>query len=112
MRNLLTWVFLFALIAIHTADMELTHYYIGNDAGCETFPPMSWCISKVGIDTALWISRLIMYPYFFLALLLRKKDWSFYLLVLITILYYTSMLDWTFQLGFWKWPFVSHLQNF
>jgi len=104
MQKFLTWVFLIALILIHTADMEWTKYYIGNNYEHETFPPMSWCIAKFGIDKSLWISRLIMYPYFFMALVNQEKKWWFYFLILVTILYWASMLGWFFQLGFVEWP--------
>jgi len=109
MRTFITWFFLLALILIHSLDMELTRYYIGSDAKSEAFPPMSWCIGKFGIEMSLWISRAIMYPFFWLALVFRKKDGWLYFLILTTILYYTAMTSWIFHLGFWKWPLPPNL---
>jgi hypothetical protein len=108
MRTALTWLFLIALIFIHTIDMELTHYYI-DDGIDETFPVMQWCMNSFGIDAAIWISRAVMYVYFWLALVNQHKNGWFYFLVLATILYWTSMVGWSFQLGIFEWPFPTLL---
>jgi hypothetical protein len=106
------WICLTLLIFIHTADMELTRYYIGNEPKNESFPPMSWAISKFGVDTSIWISRAIMYPYMFIAMLnYNKRLWK-YSLVLVTILYWVAMIPWWFQLGILSWPFPKELLSY
>lgn len=108
----ITWTFLILLIAIHSLDMELTRYYIGNNAQSETFPPMRWAIGNFGIDTALWISRAIMYPYYFMTLMNQDKRVWRYALILMTILYWTAMVPWVFQLQLLKWPFAGQLVGY
>ena len=107
MMRFWTYLCLFLLITIHTADMLLTEQYVGNDWRSETFPLMKWAIQTYGIYGALWISRVIMYLYFWIALLTQDKKPLFYLLVIITILYYTSMIGWLFTLGYISWSSIG-----
>lgn len=111
-QKILTWFFILALIFIHTADMELTQYYIGNNAYMEGFPLMRWSIGQFGIEISVWISRVIMYAYFWLALVNRENRWWFYFLLLVTVLYWVSMIPWWFQLGLVKWPFPTSLYSY
>jgi hypothetical protein len=107
----MTWLLIILLILIHSIDMELTAYYIGNNAADETFPLMSLAIEKVSIYPAIWLSRSIMYTYFWFALMNQEKKGWFYFLLLATILYWVAMADWIFQLGLAKWPFPHFMQS-
>ncbi len=109
MQKVITWVCVFALLLIHTADMELTEHYIGNNAQNEAFPPMSWCIAEFGIQKSLWVSRIMVYFYLWFTLLNQHKKSWFYFLILVTILYWTAMIDWSFQLELIEWPFPKEL---
>jgi len=104
MKTFLFWLFLFALIWIHSVDMELTRYYIGNQWENETFPLMRMCIKEFGIYNALWISRVFSYLFFFFCFLRRKEDNIVFMMFLITIIYYTGMIPWLFNLGLMEWP--------
>jgi len=104
MVKLLTWTCILSLIIIHETDMLLTQHYIGNQYNQETFPPMSWTIKTFGIFTAIWISRAIMYLYYWLALVFQKNRHWFYFLILVTILYYIAMIPWLFTLNLCDWP--------
>ncbi len=112
MQKVVMWISLFALIFIHTADMELTKFYIGNQWQNESFPPMSYSIKHFGINLSVWGSRIIMYTYFMLTLLNQHKRGWFYFLILITILYWVSMIGWVFTLGLCSWPFPRCLQSY
>lgn len=109
MRTFATWFCLIFLILIHSIDMELTRYYIGNEYERETFLPMSLSIKYFGIHVPLWMSRIIMYFYFFFALMNQDKREWFYFLVLVTIIYWTSMAGWVFQLGLVDWNLPKEL---
>jgi len=74
--------------------MELTRHYIGDNWRYESFPPMQVCIREFGISASTWISRACMYPIFLAFLFLRHKIWACRVLLVITILYWTSMLSW------------------
>lgn len=108
----MTWILILLLIIIHTVDMVLTRYYIGDNYKEESFFPMSSCINAIGIYNSIWLSRIIMYSYFFFALINQENKKWFYFLILVTILYYTSMIEWTFQLGIIKFPFPFRLLNY
>lgn len=86
------------LILIHTIDMELTRIYVGNCWESETFIPMSYCIQILGIHGAIWVSRCIMYPIFYFYWIHRGNKYLDTLLVLGTLLYYASMIQWLFAL--------------
>jgi hypothetical protein len=93
------------LVLIHTMDMEFTKHHIGNDWHNETFLPMQICIREFGINNSLWISRGLMYPMFLLFLLFRQRVWVCNILLVVTVLYWTSMLCWIETLGIATWPF-------
>ena len=97
-------LFVFLLLFIHTLDMWLTRYCIGNDWERETFLPMSYCIKWFGIYNSLWISRISMYSMIFLYFLNWKKWKWHYLLITGTILYWAAMLPWLDTLGYVDWP--------
>ena len=105
MTKFTTWFFLLLLILIHTIDMELTRYYIGDNYEIESFPPMSECIKILGIENSIWASRIIMYFYFWLTLMNQNKRRWLYFLIIVTILYWTAMIPWVFQLRILNWPF-------
>jgi hypothetical protein len=84
--------------------MEVTRYYIGDRYEIESFPPMRQTIKMLGIDGAVWVSRGILYTYFFFALLNHKRTSWLYFLILANALYWTAMIPWVFQLGIVKWP--------
>ena len=92
------------LVFIHTLDMELTAYYIGDRWYNETFLPMSICIHWLGIAQACWISRLCVYSYVFFTLLYQSRAWCRYLLLTITLLYIAAMTQWLFSLNILQWP--------
>lgn len=112
MQRIITWVCVFLLILIHTIDMELTGYYIGNNFERESFPIMRFTIQVFGIDTALWFSRAIMYVYFFVALINRDKPKWYYFLILVTVLYWVAMIDWLFHLQLANWPLPPDLSRY
>lgn len=93
------------LVAIHTMDMEFTRHHVGNNYQLEGFLPMQICIREFGICNALWISRALMYPLFLLFLLFRYKNWICNTLLVVTVLYWTAMLNWLETLGIIAWPF-------
>ena len=97
-------LFVFLLLFIHTLDMWLTRYCIGNDWDRETFLPMSYCIKWFGIYNSLWISRISMYSMLFLYFLNWKKWKWHYFLITGTILYWAAMLPWLDTLGYVDWP--------
>ena len=102
--KIISILFVFLLLFIHTLDMWLTRYYIGDDWTREIFLPMSYCIKWFGIYNALWISRIIMYPLIFVYFLNWKK-WSWhYFLITGTLLYWATMLPWLNTLGYVNWP--------
>jgi hypothetical protein len=80
--------------------MILTWKYIGNQFEKETFPIMRLSIEHFGIDNSLWASRILMYSYFFVALIKANNIKWLYFLVIITILYYTAMIPWLYTLGY------------
>ena len=97
-------LFVFLLLFIHTLDMWLTRYYIGNDWNRESFLPMSYCIKWFGIYNSIWISRICIYGSLFLYFLnWRKRRWK-YFLVVGTILYWAAMVGWLRTLGYTDWP--------
>ena len=97
-------IFVFLLLFIHTLDMWLTRYRIGNDWDSETFLPMSYCIKWFGIYNSIWISRICIYGSLFLYFLnWRKRGWK-YFLITGTILYWVSMISWLRTLGYTDWP--------
>lgn len=100
MNRFLTWFFLILLTIIHTTDMILTWKYIGNQFEKETFPIMRLSIEHFGIDSSLWVSRTIMYSYFFVALMKEDNKKWLYFLIIITVLYYTAMIPWLYTLGY------------
>lgn len=95
----LFWACFFLLVLIHTFDMEVTYRCIGNCWEMETFLPMSTCIRYLGIMNAIWVSRLIMYPYFWVCVHFRRLRWIRTTMGIITLLYWASMLNWPFLLG-------------
>ena len=101
------WVsllFVFLLLFIHTLDMWLTRYEIGNEWEREIFAPMSYCIKWFGIYGGLWVSRICIYGMLFLYFLnWRKRRWK-YFLITGTLLYWASMLPWLRTLGYINWP--------
>ena len=97
-------LFVFLLLLIHTADMWLTRYYIGNSWEREIFLPMRYCIKWFGIYNALWISRISIYSILFLYFLNWKKWKWHYFLITGTILYWAAMLPWLDTLGFFSFP--------
>lgn len=103
MKQLFLIFCLGALIAIHTTDMLVTQEYIGDCWEEENFPPMRWSIKNFGIDWAVWISRGIMYSLMLVYLLNQHKRIWQYLLILGTILYYTSMIQWLFYFNVLTW---------
>jgi hypothetical protein len=98
-----------SLMFVHTFDMLVTEYYIGENWELETFPIMSICIKTFGIHGAVWLSRAVMYSYFFLALVNSEKKYWFYFLICADVLYWTAMIPWFFQLGLTNWPFPQNL---
>lgn len=104
MRNLVFWMLIFFLAIIHAIDMELTNYYVGNNWESESFPIMQLSIRLFGIKISLWLSRLIVYSYFFTCFNFRNNDNCIVQLLLITVLYYTSMIGWLFSLGLFEYP--------
>lgn len=107
-----TWACVVLMIVIHTIDMELTRYYVGNHSENESFPPMRFCIKNFGIDSAEWISRIIMYTYFWFALMNQEKKSWFYFLVLATALYWTAMIGWMFGLHLVGWPLPKEVMPY
>ena len=104
MRQKTALVFFMLMIVIHTMDMELTRYYVGENWEFETFYPMSMTIKAIGIYKALWVSRIIMYLYFFYFLMNKNKKWVQYAMITTTILYWTAMAPWLFTLGVLEMP--------
>lgn len=104
MKTFLFWFFLFALIAIHSIDMDLTTHYVGDQWEEETFPLMRYCIKEVGICNSIWLSRVCTYVFFFLCYVYRKKDNILFMMFLITVIYYTGMFGWVFRLDLMDWP--------
>jgi len=106
MKKLLVWICFIALIIIHTLDMELTRVFIGNDWQNETFPPMSYCIKQFGISNAIWISRSIIYPFFLLILFNHESSKLQKILIVVTILYWVSMIQWLDTFSLFPFNFV------
>lgn len=104
MKTFIFWVFLIALFVIHSLDMELTTYYIGNQWNNETFPLMRLCIREFGIYNSVWLSRIATYIFFFICFKYKHYDNILFLMFLITILYYVSMVPWLFLLKLATWP--------
>lgn len=100
MNNRYLYIFcFFALIVIHSIDMVLTEYYIGDDYQMESFPLMRWMIRYLGINYALWVSRFSFFGYISLFILNHdKQNWKYSLLV-FTLFYYSGMLVWFPFLG-------------
>jgi hypothetical protein len=105
MKAFIYWFFLLALIIIHTIDMELTTFEIGNQWEYESFLPMRLCIKYFGISQAVWISRVVMYAYFALSYKYRYNNYFLFIMFLFCCLYWTSMINWIFTLGIAEWPF-------
>ena len=97
-------LFVFLLLLIHTIDMWLTRFQIGNEWEREIFLPMSYCIKWFGIYNAIWISRIGIYTGLFVYFLNWKKRGWHYLLVVGTLLYWAAMLPWLRALGYVSWP--------
>ncbi len=91
-------------MVIHTIDMELTTYYIGNQWQSETFPLMKLCIKNFGIHNSIWLSRVSTYIFFFICYCYRERDRTIFMMFLITVIYYTAMFDWLFTLDLIEWP--------
>jgi hypothetical protein len=104
MKTFLFWLFLLALIGIHSVDMELTRYYIGDQWENETFPLMRICIKEFGIYNSIWISRVCTYLFFYICYVHRQNDKVIFAMFLITVLYYMGMVPWLFTLGLVDWP--------
>ena len=104
MKTFLFWFFLFALIFIHSIDMELTTHYIGDQWENETFPLMRHCIKEFGIYNSVWISRVCSYTFFFLCYLHKKDENIIFMMFLVTVIYYTGMIGWIFNLDIAEWP--------
>ena len=97
-------LFVFLLLFIHTLDMWLTRYEIGNEWEREIFLPMRYCIKWLGIYGGLWVSRICIYGMLF-AYFLNWKKWKWhYFLITGTLLYSASMLPWLRTLGYTNWP--------
>ena len=105
MKSFLYWLCLIGLITIHTIDMELTTFEIGNQWQSESFPPMSICIKHFGIYNAVWISRIVMYSYFIISYKYRNRNYFLFIMVLFCFIYYAAMFDWLFYLNIINWPF-------
>jgi hypothetical protein len=105
MRILFFWFCMFALLIIHTIDMELTSRYVEDNWQVESFPIMRALIRDMGINVAIWIAKLSMFSYFFLSYYMRLSKVWLIQLALFAVLYYTSMVNWLFVLGIFKWPF-------
>src|SRR3972149_7120572 len=103
MKNFLLWSCFVSLIVIHTLDMELTRVFIGDCWEIETFLPMRVSIEHFGIANAIWISRSIMYTAFFVFLTGYENKTIQKIMILGTVLYWVSMIQW---LDFFGWfPF-------
>jgi hypothetical protein len=74
--------------------MELTAYYIGDSWYNETMPLMAVTIKHCGIYNAIWLSRVAMYAYFFFTYRYRHNNDVVTALVVLTLLYYASMINW------------------
>jgi hypothetical protein len=97
-------LFVFLLLLIHTTDMWLTRYFIGNEWERESFLPMSYCIKWFGIYNAIWISRIGIYVMLFAYFLnWEKRGWHYFLIV-GTLLYWATMIPWIRTLGYTNWP--------
>lgn len=107
MKTFLFWIFLFAIIIIHSIDMELTRYYIGDQWETETFPLMRHCIKEIGIHNALWVSRVCTCIFLFMCFLRRKEENVVFLMFLVTVIYYIGMIPWLFKLGLMDWPLIT-----
>lgn len=105
MNKLIFWFNIFLLVTIHTADMLLTERCIGNEWQHETFLPMSLCIKNFGIYNAMWISRAGMYLLILLFFIYKENKYWMDILIILNILYWTSMIDWLFNLHIITWPF-------
>lgn len=108
MKNTSFWILLLLLILIHTVDMELTTYYIGNQWEHETFPLMRYSIKFLGIYNAIWLSRICTYVFFFVCYLKKENSTWLFAMFLITVLYYVAMADWLINLDLVKWPLPTH----
>jgi len=97
-------LFVFLLLLIHTMDMWLTRFQIGNDWELEIFLPMRYSIKWFGIYNAIWISRITIYVMLFVYFLNWKKRGWHYFLIVSTLLYWTAMLPWLRTLGYTYWP--------
>lgn len=100
-------IFIFLLFLIHFVDMELTLMHVGNNPNLETFAPMKYAIGTIGIYNAIWVSKIIAFTYFYIAWLYRNSTKGLALLVLFTVLYYSSMVNWLFSLHILNWPFPN-----
>jgi hypothetical protein len=92
------------LVIIHTLDMILTWKYVGEEWWSETFLPMRICIKELGIHNALWVSRIIMYSYFWYAVNSWQSKSVQVSLLIFTLLYWTAMIPWLYTLGYVNWP--------
>ena len=97
-------LFVFLLLLIHTMDMWLTRFYIGNDWELEIFLPMRYCIKWLGIYNAIWISRISIYSWLFVYFFNWTRPCWYYFLIVSTLLYWTAMLPWIRTLGYTYWP--------
>lgn len=104
MRHKVALIAFAFMILIHTMDMELTRHFIGNEWQREIFYPMSMTIKNVGIYAALWVSRIIMYGYFYFFLMNQHKKWAQHMMITTTILYWAAMTPWLFTLHFLEMP--------
>ena len=100
----LSLLFVFLLLLIHTTDMWLTRFYIGNDWELEIFLPMRYCIKWFGIYNAIWISRISIYSWLFVYFFNWTRPCWYYFLIVSTLLYWTAMLPWLHTLGYTRWP--------
>ena len=97
-------LFVFLLLLIHTTDMWLTRFYIGNDWELEFFLTMRYCIKWLGIYNAIWISRISIYSWLFVYFFNWTRPCWYYFLIVSTLLYWTAMLPWIRTLGYTYWP--------
>jgi len=104
MKKTIFFSILSLLILIHTIDMILTERYVGDNWELETFLPMQICIKEVGIHNALWISRIIMYSYFWICIDFWENKPIQSSLLVVSILYWTAMLPWLYTLKLISWP--------
>jgi len=93
-----------ALIILQALDMELTRHYIGDNWEHECFPPMKYTIKYLGFYPAAWVARTIFYSFVLFFITFYKNPLLQRLLIVATILYYASMVQWLFTLKIISFP--------